>query len=657
MGLFDRILGKQQQYESSSVIGSIVNAGGNMPSYPDANYASFSQRGYAGNELVFSCIREIATSASEALLQVVDDENNEIENSPLAQLIKKPSQYQSQYDFLEGLVTHLNIAGNVYVLKERAGIGVVSLMLLRPDRVQVVPGRGYSYDLGGSRYLIPEEDVGHLKFPNPNNDFYGLSPIQVLLKQISLDTDATDFTRTFFSNAGVPSGLLKLKRKISSQDEAERLRTQWRSQFRGTQNWHRIAILDEDATYETMGSPIGQMEIPELRALSETRICSAFGVPAILVGANTGLQRSTYSNYREARESFWEETLLPLYRRIELFMRSCLMPEFPLEQGTMKFDFSEVKALQEDATAAVQRDLTKAQIAKTLIESGFTPESALQAAGINVELDHTGLLPNSIAGRNQQVEVRELKALTQADANRLIDPLENSYQEEIDKLELSLEEFFRGQLNRADGIIGRYLSEADPETKVGVLPFNELTIIPLVADVELTGIMQPVLLRTMERTWDVINDAGVLRPMPFDPELPVVQNAVRGAGSKINDVSRAALRKEINAGMSRGYSIEQIANGVPEDEYRGLRSVVRETYKNRATTIARTETAHAKNISAAARYRASGVTQVIVQDGDDDELCAPYNGTVQSVEWAMDNTHAHPNCTRAIAPVIDGVTE
>ena len=211
LSFLDRLLGKQQQYEGSAVT-SIMNTTANLPAYPDANYASFSQRGYAENELVFACIREIATSAAEAVLCLYDDDKEKILNAPLAQLVEQPATDFTQYDFLESLITHLQIAGNAYVLKERAGVGVVSLMLLRPDRVQVVPRKGYSYDVSGARYFIPAEDVGHLKFPNPNNAFYGLSPLQVLLKQISLDTDATNFTRAFFNNAGVPSGILKLKR-------------------------------------------------------------------------------------------------------------------------------------------------------------------------------------------------------------------------------------------------------------------------------------------------------------------------------------------------------------------------------------------------------------------------------------------------------------
>ena len=654
MGFLDRFIPARKAEANEAVVSAVINATDNGFTSPDASYGNFAQEGYAGNELVFACIREIATSTAEANLCLYDANHDKIDNSPLANLIAKPANGQTQYEFLENLITHLQIAGNAYVLKERARVGVVSLMLLRPDRMSVIPGGGYSYEVGGKKYMIPAEDVGHLKFPNPNNDFYGLSPLQVLAKQINLDTDATTFTKAYFNNAGVPSGILKLRRKLSNQDEADRLRSAWHNKFQGNRNWHRIAILDEDATYEKMGGTLGEMEIPALRNLSESRICSALGVPAILVGANIGLQRSTFSNYAEARESFWEETLLPLYRRIEQFMVLLLEPEFPRERGQLEFDFSEVRALQEDEDAMVNRQLVRAQIANQLITAGFTPSAALQAAGIEDELEHTGYLPTSLSVLGQRPV--EGKALTQTAANRLLEPLEASYEEEVEVMERVLAKFFKEQLNRADGIMGRYLSQDEPEAKVQ-MPFNELTLIPLAADAELSAAMSPTLIKTMGRAWDVINAANVFAPMPFDPELPIFSNVLRNAGTKINDVSRAALRKQLQAGNQAGYSLDQIVRGVPKDDYRGLRSVVRETYKNRSKTIARTEIATAQNTGTAGRYKAAGVTEVIIQDGDLDDLCAPYDGTRQSIDWALDNPIAHPNCTRAYSAVIDGVTE
>jgi phage portal protein BeeE len=48
----------------------------------------------------------------------------------------------------------------------------------------------------------------------------------------------------------------------------------------------------------------------------EARICAALNVPPIVAGFKVGLDRSTYSNYEEARRSFYSETIDPLLTRL-----------------------------------------------------------------------------------------------------------------------------------------------------------------------------------------------------------------------------------------------------------------------------------------------------------------------------------------------------
>ena len=91
----------------------------------------------------------------------------------------------------------------------------------------------------------------------------------------------TDFAKIYFQNAGVPSGLLKVKRRLNSQEEASVIRSRWRSQFGGRNNFHRIAILDEDADYVPMANNPKDMALPELHDLTESRICAVFGLSLI----------------------------------------------------------------------------------------------------------------------------------------------------------------------------------------------------------------------------------------------------------------------------------------------------------------------------------------------------------------------------------------
>jgi cell division septum initiation protein DivIVA len=77
----------------------------------------------------------------------------------------------------------------------------------------------------------------------------------------------------------------------------------------------------------------------------------------VLVGASVGLAHSTYANYAEARQSFWEETLLPRNRRIIGALSRMFAADYDELQGdgTLEWDYSEVKALGENEDAKSTR--------------------------------------------------------------------------------------------------------------------------------------------------------------------------------------------------------------------------------------------------------------------------------------------------------------
>lgn len=360
----------------SSLVGSyaqmrvipVWQAGRPLPAPRD--YTQLAEEGYRRNVLVAACIWEIATSASEPDLVVKRrkaDGTLELATGPDAEnlraLLHTPNPEDDIFTLLEQAFIFQHITGNWFMRKVRAEPGnVVQLAGLRPDKVKVIPlANGYvgGYAYEGLKDTLPAEDVIHCKLhPDPLDDFYGMSPIVSCARFLDLDNKAADYLRAFFTNNATPAGILKLKGRADPEDR-KRIKEIWKQDHTGSAGWESISVLDSDADWETIGAKPERMKMDALWKQSESRICMAFGVPPSLVGAAVGIN-PTYSNYREARHSFWQETLTTLYKRTARRLTRGLCPEFSRDKSghsdlVIEFDLSRVEALQESQDAKHNR--------------------------------------------------------------------------------------------------------------------------------------------------------------------------------------------------------------------------------------------------------------------------------------------------------------
>lgn len=383
---------------------------------------NFVEQGYAKNSLIFACVREKATALAPLRVRVLlpgeDDSLNEAKGHSMVRLIDSPNTFQSRAEFHELLSTHLDTAGNAYIAKVRlsqnrdrrrqfAGFPVHELQLLRPDYVSIRPGAVREQDVfvvtveGRIRAELPRADVIHIKTPHPTNDFYGLSPISLLVREGNIDLSMSDFEYAFFQNAGIPAGVLSVKGAFT-REQGEDVKSRFAAAYNGVKKWFSLFVVNADvASYNQLGLPQNQMEMDGTRFHVETRICAVFGVPPRLVNARAAMFATTGLNTQaDAQFAFWSETMMPLGERIAAAYHSALLPEFANSadrDAEVGFDYSVVRALQED------RSLKLREATRLFLTGGFTQNQALQSAGL------PGLPNGDFYLRNlNQIEVRRL---------------------------------------------------------------------------------------------------------------------------------------------------------------------------------------------------------------------------------------------------------
>ena len=630
----------------------------------------FANEAMNSDSLVYACLRELATAASEPAYRVMLPTNEQpVEapvTNPIVQILERPNDQQDFYQFVDELVINLYVSGNAYIYKIRNGANkVVGIKLLRSDRVKIKinprDGRlNYEYEIDSVRYALNPDDVSQLKFPSMTSDLYGLSPLQPIASVINLDLAQIQYAKFFFQNSGTPSGLLKVKRRLQTPEDADRIRSRWRSSFGGG-NMHKLAVLDEDATYERLGESLSNMAFPELRDTTESRICMAFGIPPILIGSVVGLDRATYSNYREARQSFFYETMIPLANRIVRFLNHCLSYEFP-NAGYIEANFNDVQALTEDMNSLTER--TTKQWDSGLISLNEAREALgldpldggeIRRMPLNIlELDADQIVPTTLPEPTQQlsegplVALKEVPRILDSDTTSIPDadvdlPTYMRQQndrmlelriEEAEALEPKLERFFKNMVNRTDGVLGRYLA-TDSDTLVLKLPSGLEAqglageLLPVGATQDLANTLRPSYERMIKKTFKELNDARAFQrsatgPLQFNPKSMGIERVMAKPSASAREIvgyTQKRLREAIMTATERGYTTAQLANGVADDGFKGVRQITRETYKNRTAAIARTEMAKAQNGGTIAYAEESNTqwVQAYDPDGGDDK--------------------------------------
>lgn len=332
-------------------------------------------KAYRSHELVFSCINKIADVMNDAEIIVeVKNAKNEWERKDghmLPALFKRPNSYQTGRDVRKMMVQSEQGLGKFYAHIERSGAGIpVSMTILNPNRVVPFYDQSrteilyYEYlAANGKRIPLKKEDLFIRRRSDLLDQFNGYAPLMAALKSINSDLGLTDYVDAFFESDGTPSGILKILNSTIKDTKKEEIAALWKKKYgRGGSNQKGVAVLDQNADFQKIGSNLDELASDSLSGRFESRICSVFGVPPILVGAYVGLLHTTNNATAKAGlQDFWDNKISNELAGFREWLTWFVLPEFEdianiqAEKIRVSFDISHVAYLQEDVEKAHQR--------------------------------------------------------------------------------------------------------------------------------------------------------------------------------------------------------------------------------------------------------------------------------------------------------------
>lgn len=305
--------------------------------------------------------------APPALWRTNDDGLEEpIRDHQLLRLLRRPNRHFSGPLLWMATLADYFVDGNAYWLKLRDRGGAVRELWWAPRALIEPKGSDtefvthYEYRPGTETIAIRPDDVVHFRFGCDADDpRKGMSPLKSVLREVFTDDEAANFTASLLRNMGVPGVVVSPDGPGTVSDEDAAATKAWFDQNLKGDGRGKALVMSGATKIAQFGFSPEQLTLKDLRRIPEERVSAVIGVPAVVAGLGAGLDRSTFTNYREAREAAYEQNIIPtqaiLAEEVWFQLLTEFEPESQIWSWRVGFDLGNVRVLQEDTFNLAKR--------------------------------------------------------------------------------------------------------------------------------------------------------------------------------------------------------------------------------------------------------------------------------------------------------------
>lgn len=335
---------------------SLINLFGSFGAdWSQHNYHTYANEGYIRNVIAHRCISLISSAIGSLVWKVHDADGKEITSGSIIDLLNRPNPNQGTSSFFTELETYKLISGNAYIHKITQGNKVPKeLYNLRPDQISITAGQfklPKNYIFTNNRNVtIPvnqangESDILHIKFTNPVNDWYGLSPLASAMDGVDVFNEGNTWNKKSLQNSFKPSGMLVAKNKLKPT-QVDQIK-EGLEKYEGSSNAGKTFIADGDLQYIEIGKSSKDLDFLKGKINASRDIANAFGVPPSLIGLP---EASTFNNVKEAKLELYEQIVLPEADVIVTELNHWLLPLFG-KGYKLSYDLDQISALSQRRT-------------------------------------------------------------------------------------------------------------------------------------------------------------------------------------------------------------------------------------------------------------------------------------------------------------------
>ena len=282
--------------------------------------------GYRRNAIVYSCVMEIIKAVG--CLQIdIYNKDKLVDNPDIEGKLSLSRGGLYRTGLLETMAAYYCLYGETFIHRRQAGTMVNGFDLwLPPSVVTNYTGNGTRYQYGDKSYFVPvieqRPEVGHLIGFAPFGR--GISPLDPIATDVDIRNEGKKWNFSLLKCGAKFDVVMRPKNDFIDQDSLNKIMAQIRTSLQGGGNAGGVKMFSAPLEVTTINQTARDMDFQQSMTESAYDICRVFGVPLPIVFNDA----STYNNYREAKEQFYINTVLPLAYRLLAFLNDWWLSKF-----------------------------------------------------------------------------------------------------------------------------------------------------------------------------------------------------------------------------------------------------------------------------------------------------------------------------------------
>lgn len=325
--------------------------------------AAYIEQAFHFNDLVFAVVDYIAALAAAVPYKFMEEVGGEIQEARDSEalrrakrLLEKPNPFSTWETFVRTEVAYNLVCSKSIILKQRRQTGtpdIYELYNVNPAVCSII-WKSEFYRIIQSVTIATGGTDGILQ-PNPNDLIIryntdlrgkpdGRSRLAAGRRAVLKSNNAKNAANQLYTNGGA-YGFLAVEDEGISFDDVQALETAYQKKHTGVGSQGKIVFTNGKIRFERTGMTAEDLQLSQTDLNDLRAICALFGAPSQLFNDN---EASTFSNYKEARRTLYNNCVLPNIKNLFAKLSWELLPELSreLENVYMMPDLTAIPELQ-----------------------------------------------------------------------------------------------------------------------------------------------------------------------------------------------------------------------------------------------------------------------------------------------------------------------